>query len=338
MLSTLLNKQHYCIGLDVDYPSIVGSLVKKTKDQYELIDYCEIGLTNKFKYSTAISKLLTRFNHKKHPIVIGMAMSQVMIESISLSANLLEPEIMQYLTENAKRLFGYPSNQLQIDFSYLNSTEEQGAKINIMAIAVRHRNINYWSDLCKRAHVKLKAIDLNAFGLIRALPFCSEYHIDEITALALISFEGLTFCVLKQQQLTYLKEEKFLQPTSQQWLPTLRRAIHCYHCSPSNHNFDRLIVFGKMANLQEQLTPIADELKITLNCPTFNVTTRPSLWRKPESRCVLRAKSRSALWIPRSTRGVTSCKQLPFNKALANQAPILGASVGLALAGLNHAY
>ncbi len=39
-------------------------------------------------------------------------------------------------------------------------------------------------------------------------------------------------------------------------------------------------------------------------------TTHPSLWRKPESRRVLRANARSASWIPRSSRGMTGCRQL----------------------------
>ncbi len=40
------------------------------------------------------------------------------------------------------------------------------------------------------------------------------------------------------------------------------------------------------------------------------VTTRPSFQRKPESRHVLRTNARSALRIPRSSRGMTRCEQL----------------------------
>lgn len=270
MFNILQKKNRGQIGIDIGENRIYAVAIMHTRAGFELLEANSAALNR----GCNITQLLQQFEKYNYPAVVGIDYQKTIWRDFNFENSLTDTEILSHLTLHSQTHFGYPSEELHFDFCRLKNIEPNNKSIRIRTIATRRIGVNTIIDWCEKNEVNLKAIDVDATACSRAIQlFEPNYKSYQLTALIIVRHKDILFCVLKDGDLFYVKNEILsLIPD------TIYRLIHYYHSSHPHLPLSHLLLNGEEEAIQPILPLLTSKTGIAAEMafPSFQQQKLPS--------------------------------------------------------------
>lgn len=205
-------RKSQCISIDISSNNVRILQLSKQKNRYRIENIiCKSivlqNQNNKNKDEETIIQQLKNIIEenrlKSHPTIIAIHYSGIITKTITLPHKLNENEIEEFLALNIEQHINITVDKLGFDYHIIETPKLGTSTIEL--IAARTENINTCVNLLKRAHLKAKAIDVDAYALFRAsnlLPL----NTNEPCAIINLENEKILVVLFKQNKLIYAQE------------------------------------------------------------------------------------------------------------------------------------
>ena len=168
------------VGLDIGTSAVRASLVETSKKGPPILKkFAEVALpsgviqngeiVDESVLQDAVSRLFKEAKIPKKNVIVGIANQRVIVRQISVPY-MQESELAESLAFQAQEYIPIPIDEAILDFVPLEdySTPEGEARMSIMVVAAQKEMAADVVRVLNGAGIKPKAIDLQAFALVRA--------------------------------------------------------------------------------------------------------------------------------------------------------------------------
>lgn len=168
------------VGLDIGTSAIRAAVVRTGKGTPQLIRYGEVALptgavsngeiVDDVAVTEAIRRLWKQAKLPKSRVVVGLANQRVIVRRIDLPA-MPESELEESLSFQVQDYIPIPTEDAILDFVPLEefATPEGEPMMSILAIAAQRDMANDFLSVLSATGIKVMAVDLQAFSLVRAV-------------------------------------------------------------------------------------------------------------------------------------------------------------------------
>lgn len=279
------------LGIEIEENQLVASLVEKSGEGIHVNNTAIISLPALDKNSLieAFQKIVVQLDCRKVSCIVGISYKKVILKEQMIDATLSDQEIHAHLTQQASTLFGYASDDLYFDFSHspyslLKAGREKSiARLNI--VATHRATLNPIIEASHYSNLHLIAIDVDVFGLARALKyFNKEYHPESIAGIFVLKSWGLLLCVSLNGEVHYTKSEVFsgelgiphssstTTDSIQQIFASMLRMLQFYKSSSQQELFQQLFLLGMEDSIKPLVSLLADKIQYSthlIKSPAF---------------------------------------------------------------------
>ncbi len=260
LFSKLFHFKKNYVGITMSDKAIHAAKLCRQSNQFSLINTISLALdaSSPAKLKQPLSLLQQTCCQKSRNIIFGMPLHETLTYDLYLDKQLSADEIMQYLNNNATRLFSMPNQSLYIDYYQIPHADQN--KQFIRSVAAPRDKTDHLIQTFQQANITLSAIDLDIHGDCNAINhLLNDPHNDNTTALLKMHTQTMTLGVLHQQALIYCHQE----PSYSNIIATAHRLIQYYHCSNRQQAIQKIILIGELNHCQH----LAYHLSKTLGLP-----------------------------------------------------------------------
>lgn len=223
MASLFKRKQKRLLGIDISSTSVKLIELSRSGDGFKVEAYAveplpdnavvEKNINDETSVGEAIEKLRIASKTKLSDAAVAVAGSSVITKIIEMEAGLTDDQLEADIQVQADQYIPYPLDEVSIDFEVQGVSESNEDLVKVLLAACRKENVEYRETALGIAHLKCKAVDVEAFALERAFSLVEQQldpSDDELTvAIVDIGHTMTTLSVLNDGKTIYTREQLF---------------------------------------------------------------------------------------------------------------------------------
>lgn len=347
-------KSNPLVGIDISATAIKLLELSKSGGRYRVESYAvepvpansvvDKNITDMDAVGEAIGRAVKKSGTKLKTAAAAVAGSSVITKVITMPAELSEAELESQIELEADQYIPFPLEEVAMDFEVIGPSADNPDRVDVLLAASRSDNVDLRVATLEVGGLEVKVVDVEAFALENTVSMLAADQLgggeDKIIAVADIGSSVTTFSVLEGLKIMYSREQQFggaqlteeiqrryglsyeeaglakkqgglpdnyspevLEPFKDSMAQQISRAQQFFYSSSSITDIDHLILAGGCSSIEG----IGELIESKIGLPTIvaNPFANMSLGSK----------------VPAQT--------------LANDAPSLMISCGLALRGVN---
>lgn len=258
------------LGIEITPHQMHGLLLTKYKQELIVNQSASLPWNSQKSYADNLLVLTSHFTDKKLDVIIGINYQKIISKTLNFEASLSEKEILEHLDQHASSYFGYASDKIYFDFKKCGLTSEND-KFSYQVVAAQRVPLEPLIRACKGLGLKIRAIDVDVFAIVRAVLLSAEYNDSLTMAVILTSTEQILFCVIKSRQIYFVK---IIDPEFN-IDEIIEKTLENYHLIHYHHPIQKIIIIASDESIKEL---ILDRLRRTsIPLSQFNWPLLPSL-------------------------------------------------------------
>ena len=353
-MSPFKKKSNPLIGIDISATAIKLLELSRSGGTYRVESYAvepvpansvvDKNITDMDAVGEAIGKAVKKSGTKLKTAAVAVAGATVITKVIQMSADLSEADLENQIEVEADQYIPFPLEEVAMDFEVIGPSADNPDRVDVLLAASRSDNVDLRVATLEIGGLEAKVVDVEAFSLENTVAMIARDQLggaeDKIIAVADIGSSVTTFSVLENLKIIYSREQQFggaqlteeiqrryglsyeeaalakrqgglpdnygpevLEPFKDSMAQQISRAQQFFYSSGSITNIDHLILAGGCASIEG----ISELIESKIGLPTIVAN--------PFANMALASK------VPA--------------QVLANDAPSLMISCGLALRGLD---
>ncbi len=346
-------KSNPLLGIDISATAIKLLELSKSGGRYRVESYAvepvpansvvDKNITDMEAVGEAIGRAVKRSGTKLKTAAAAVAGSSVITKVITMPADLSDADLESQIELEADQYIPFPLEEVSMDFEVIGPTADNPDRVDVLLAASRSENVELRQATLELGGLEAKMIDVEAFALENTVALLAADQLgggdEKIIAVVDIGSSVTTFSVLENLKIIYSREQQFggaqlteeiqrryglsyeeaglakkqgglpdnygpevLEPFKDSIAQQISRAQQFFYSSSSITNIDHLVLAGGCSSTEG----IAELVESKIGLPTIVAN--------PFANMSLAAK-------------------VPV-QALANDAPALMISCGLALRGV----
>lgn len=346
-------KSNPLVGIDISATAVKLLELSKSGDRYRVESYAiepvpansvvDKNITDMDAVGEAIGRAVKKSGTKLKSAAAAVAGSSVITKIITMPADLTDSDLANQIEVEADQYIPFPLEEVAMDFEVIGPSADNPSRVDVLLAASRSENVDLRVATLELGGLDAKVIDVEAFALENTIAMLASDQLggaeDQIIAVADVGSSVTTFSVLDNLKIIYSREQQFggaqlteeiqrryglsyeeaalakrqgglpdnygpevMEPFKDSMAQQISRAQQFFYSSSSITNIDHLILAGGCASIEG----IAELIESKIGIPT--IVANPF------------ANMSLASGVPA--------------QALANDAPSLMISCGLALRGV----
>ncbi len=347
-------KSNPVVGIDISATAIKLLELSKNGGTYRVESYAvepvpansvvDKNITDMDAVGEAIGRAVKKSGTKLKTAAVAVAGASVITKIITMSADLSDADMENQIEVEADQYIPFPLEEVAMDFEVIGPTADNPDRVDVLLAASRSENVELCQATLEIAGMEAKVVDIEAFSLENTVSMLAADQLGggdgKIIAVADIGSSVTTFSVLENLTIIYSKEQQFggaqlteeiqrryglsfeeaalakkqgglpdnygpevLEPFKDSMAQQISRAQQFFYASGSITNIDQLIIAGGCASIEG----IAELIESKIGLPTI---------------------------VANPFANMSLASKVPA-QVLANDAPALMISCGLALRGVD---
>ena len=347
-------KSNPVVGVDISATAIKLLELSKSGGSYRVESYAvepvpansvvDKNITDMDAVGEAIGRAVKKSGTKLKSAAAAVAGSSVITKAITMPADLTDSDLENQIEVEADQYIPFPLEEVAMDFEVIGPSADNPERVDVLLAASRSENVDLRVATLEIGGLNAKIVDVEAFALENTIAMLAGDQLgggdDKIIAVADIGSSVTTFSVLENLKIVYSREQQFggaqlteeiqrryglsyeeaalakrqgglpdnygpevLEPFKDSIAQQISRAQQFFYSSSSITNIDHLILAGGCASIEG----IAELIESKIGLPTI---------------------------VANPFANMSLASKVPA-QSLANDAPALMISCGLALRGFD---
>jgi type IV pilus assembly protein PilM len=216
-------KSNPVIGIDISATAIKLLELSKNGGTYRVESYAvepvpansvvDKNITDMDQVGEAIGKALKKSGTKLKTAAVAVAGATVITKVIQMSADLSDADLEGQIEVEADQYIPFPLEEVAMDFEIIGPTADNPDQVDVLLAASRSENVDLRVATLEIGGLEVKIVDVEAFALENTIAMLAEDQLgggqDKIIAVADIGSSVTTFSVLENLKIVYAREQQF---------------------------------------------------------------------------------------------------------------------------------
>ena len=163
--------------------------------------------------AAAIKAVVKQSGTRAKHAAVAVAGSSVITKVISLPAGLSDKEMEEQIELEADQYIPYSLDEVNIDFTVLDETEDKPNMVDVLLAASRRENVEDRVAALEMAGLKAAIVDVEAYAVENAFTLLEDqvegYDLDRAVAIVDIGATMTTFHAIHKKRIIYTREQGF---------------------------------------------------------------------------------------------------------------------------------
>jgi len=222
MLS-LSRKKPPVFGIDISSAAVKLLEFSKNGSRYRVENYGVVPLPQDVVVdrniadinvlAAAIKAVVKQSGTRAKHAAVAVAGSSVITKVISLPAGLSDKEMEEQIELEADQYIPYSLDEVNIDFTVLDETEDKPNMVDVLLAASRRENVEDRVAALEMAGLKAAIVDVEAYAVENAFTLLEDqvegYDLDRAVAIVDIGATMTTFHAIHKKRIIYTREQGF---------------------------------------------------------------------------------------------------------------------------------